>query len=350
MKKLTLADKLARKSFESDKFQQNWQAHYQAFGPILEPAFVDNYQAKIHLTAALNFISNRNFAKAGPKLKELEKYVETEEDKAAYLFFAGLYYEMMGNIPQAVELYDYANEYVHNFYLPYMKSARFHQQALEYDSALTGYDSVIESFDTNLPLTAQEKQILASAYTNRATCLTMMHRYDEALESMERAQALGVSLPDSASVEAILYAALGKEEKALHCLEQLKSASPAVFEKIRETVETILNRTNPAFFPVDMDDAKIEAFWVWFADYSDELKERLDLKQYEEAMAPVPKKLLETFPFLEEEPIVSLGQNEKGYVLELRDMYYAAVIVAFDKLLSVCPAKVMENWQFVVVH
>ena len=60
MKKLSFADKLARKSFESAKFQQSWQVHYQAFGPILEPAFVENYQAKIHLTAALNFISNRN--------------------------------------------------------------------------------------------------------------------------------------------------------------------------------------------------------------------------------------------------------------------------------------------------
>ena len=37
-------------------------------------------------------------------------------------------------------------------------------------------------------------------------------------------------------------------------------------------------------------------------------------------------------------------------VLELRDMYYAAVIVAFDKLLAACPAEVTENWQFVVVH
>lgn len=349
MKKLSFADKLARKSFESAKFQQSWQVHYQAFGPILEPAFVENYQAKIHLTAALNFISNRNLAKAAPKLKELEQYIETDADRAAHLFFLALYCEMAGNLPQAAEIYGYVNDFDHGFYLPYLKAARFHQQAVEYEAATAAYEKAIACFSADA-LTAQEKPIVASAYTNRTTCLTMMHRYDEALESMEQAHALGVSLPDSASVEAILFAALGKEEKALSCLEELKSASPAVFEKIRETVETIRNRTNPAFFPLDTDDAKIEAFWAWFADYSDELKERLDLKQYEEAMAPVPKKLLETFPFMEEEPIVSLGENEKGYVLELRDMYYAAVIVAFDKLLAACPAEVTENWQFVVVH
>ena len=37
MKKETLADKLARKSFESKKIQESWQVHFQAFGPILKP-------------------------------------------------------------------------------------------------------------------------------------------------------------------------------------------------------------------------------------------------------------------------------------------------------------------------
>lgn len=45
MKKEALADKLARKSFESAAFQQSWQVHMRAFGPILEPAFEGNYRA-----------------------------------------------------------------------------------------------------------------------------------------------------------------------------------------------------------------------------------------------------------------------------------------------------------------
>ena len=44
MKKETLAEKFARKSFESASFQKNWQIHMQAFGPILEPAFSENFQ------------------------------------------------------------------------------------------------------------------------------------------------------------------------------------------------------------------------------------------------------------------------------------------------------------------
>ena len=52
MNKQTIVDKLAKKSFEGAAVQKSWQAHMQAFGPILEPAFAENYQARIDLTSA----------------------------------------------------------------------------------------------------------------------------------------------------------------------------------------------------------------------------------------------------------------------------------------------------------
>lgn len=61
MKKETLANKLARKSFESKKIQESWQVHFQAFGPILKPAFIDNYQAKIFIVLSFYFFTcNKN--------------------------------------------------------------------------------------------------------------------------------------------------------------------------------------------------------------------------------------------------------------------------------------------------
>ena len=186
MQKESLADKLARKSFESKKIQESWQVHFQAFGPILKDAFIDNYQAKIHLTAALNHISNRNYTRALPKLQELTKFVETDADKAAYLFFAGLCFDMAGDTPNMMEMYISANEYEHNLYLPYMKVARVHQQCCEYDDAITNYEHAIECFETD-NLNKQEKTILASAYTNMASCYTMKHRYDKAKYNIEMA-------------------------------------------------------------------------------------------------------------------------------------------------------------------
>ena len=58
MKKETFAEKLARKSFNSAGVQRSWQMHMKAFGPILEPAFAEDFQTRIHLVNALNHISN----------------------------------------------------------------------------------------------------------------------------------------------------------------------------------------------------------------------------------------------------------------------------------------------------
>ena len=67
-------------------------------------------------------------------------------------------------------------------------------------------------------------------------------------------------------------------------------------------------------------------------------------------MTPISGKLLETFPFMEEPPFVALGKNEKGYVIELRDMYFVAVKDAFDILLEAWPEEVLGQWQFVVLN
>ena len=347
MKKETIADKMARKSFESAKFQQSWQVHMQAFGQILEPAFVGDYQAKVHLTAALNCISARKLNKGMAKLQEVKKHIQTDEDKALYLFVSGLCCEMAGDLPRMTELYDYANEYEHSFYWPYIKAAKFHQQCREFDIAVNDYMSAVNCFEGK-SLSEQEKTIVASALTNTATCLTMMQEYEHALQCLEEAGEMGVKIPDSASVEAVLFAAMGEKEKAESSLAQL-DGSPE-YDHIKETLDSIFDKTNPAFFPLETDAAKIEAFWNWFGEYCPTLEERLDCQQYEEGMTPIAEKLLETFPFMEEPPFVALGKNENGYVIELRDMYFVAVKDAFEKLLEVCPEAVLEQWQFVVLN
>lgn len=349
MRKETLTDKMARKSFESSKIQQSWQVHLQAFRPILEPAFVDNYQAKIHLTAALNDISNRNLSKGLSKLKELRKHIETDADKVAYLFFMGLYCEMAGDLQQMTEMYDYANEYEHNFYLPYMKAAKFHQQCSEYDAALAGYMNAIECFDLG-NLSDRDRMLMTSAYMNLASCQTMMHQYDDAMMSLDLAHKMNVKLPEINAVEAVLYAITEEKQKAENSLEQLKNTAPALYETVKISVETIFDKTNPAFFSTEIDSIKIEQFWTWFEEYSPVLAECLNEQQYEEGMTLIAEKMLTAFPFMEEPPIVVLGKNDQGYVIELRDLYFVAICDAYDKMLSVCPKNLKESWQFVVKH
>lgn len=349
MKKLTLADKMAKKSFESKQFQESWTIHMQAFGPILKHAFVENYQARVHLTAALNTLSNRNFSQALPKLQQLQKYCETDADKTAWLFFMGLFCELTGRQDQMVQMYTYANEYGHKFYLPYMKVAKFYLEGHLYDKAEENYRAAIECFN-GTGLDARDKLLLGSAYTNLASCLAMMHRLEEAEDALGTSRSLYPNAPGRAALEALLLALRGEKTQVDAVLAQLKEYDPAAWESVKESTDKIFAGTDPLFFPAALDDSKIAAFWEWFSGYSSELKQKLDGEEYEEALSPVAAMLLETFPFLEEEPYIALGKNEEGYVLELRDLYAVGIMDAYQKLLQVCPEDVKSRWQFVVVH
>lgn len=349
MKKESIADKLARKSFESDKFQQSWQVHMGAFGPILQAAFENDYQAKVHLCAALNHISKRQLAQGLEKLKTLQKYVQTDGDKCAYLFFMGVYCEMAGNQEQMLAMYTMANEYGHRLYLPYMKVGKFYLNGHFYEKAEENYRGAIDCF-TARGLSQQDKLILGSAYSNLASGLLMMHRYEEAEAALTTSRSLYADAPGRAAVEAALYAVQGDEEKVKACLETLKGHAPAVYAAVKESAEKILAKTDPVFFPQLIADGVIEEFWGWFGAYAPDLKVKLDQEEYEAALTPVAERLLAAFPFLEETPNVALGRNEQGWVLQLQDLYAVAVMDAYEKLLAACPEEIKANWQFDVVH
>lgn len=48
---------------------QSWETHRQAFGPILEPAFDENQEARVLLIDALNHISRREVKQGMELLK-----------------------------------------------------------------------------------------------------------------------------------------------------------------------------------------------------------------------------------------------------------------------------------------
>ena len=208
MKKLSLADKLAKKSFENAQFQKSWAVHMQAFGPILEPAFAEDYQAKIHLTAALNHLSAKNTAQALPKLQLLEKHIETDVDRTAWLFFMGLYHEISGDADQMLSYYTWANLYGHGFYLPYMKAAKFFLSKRAFDRAAENYRAAIDCLNAAAP-GPQTALLLGSAYANLASCMIGLQRCDEAEAALESSRNICPNLPGRDAVEEILQATRG---------------------------------------------------------------------------------------------------------------------------------------------
>ena len=349
MAKESLANKMARKAFYRNDVQQSWKAHMQAFGPILRPAFADNFQAKIHLTAALNHISKGNLQQAMPKLQTVQNFIENDADKAMLLFALGVYCETASAQAEMAAYYSAANQCGHSFYLPYLKVAKYCLGAADYAPAEENFRKAIACFDT-AALSDSDKIILGSAYANLGSCLTMLHRYEDAWTALENSKTFCPEAPGRAAAEAVLHALKGDEAQVAACIATLESHSPEAVESVRTSTDKILAKTDPLFFEVSVDAGKMAAFWQWFAGYESELKALLDGEKYDEGLTPVAKELLAAFPFLENIPNVGLGKNDKGYVLELKDYYAVGIVSAYTQLLEVCPEDIKTRWQFAIAH
>lgn len=233
--------------FESAEFalRQSWEIHRQAFGPILEPAFVENQQVRILLINALNHISRREVKRGMELLKEIHPHCIYDEDKAAWAFFVGLCFEMGGAREQMLEWYEKAGELGHRFYLPYLKLAKAAHSAAQFEKAKGYYKTAIKCL---LEMSENDKDeiILGSAYINLTSCLTMLHQYTEAERAWEAAKQYPLQ-PGADATAAILYAAMGNREKTAAHIEQLKEKMPTWVVQTKEMTKQILNGTHPAF-------------------------------------------------------------------------------------------------------
>lgn len=234
-------------NFEKAEFalRQSWEVHRQAFGPILEPAFEENPQVRIHLINALNHISRREVKRGMEILKEIKQYCIYDEDKAAWTFFVGLCFEMGGAKEQMLQWYADAGKYNHRFYLPYLKLAKAAHAANELEKAKHYYETAIECL-LEMPENEKDEIILGSSYANLTSCLTMLHRYPEAEAAWKSTQAYPLQAGAYATA-AILYAAMGAEEKTQEYLNILKQNAPQAFGQIQTMTRQILAGTHPSF-------------------------------------------------------------------------------------------------------
>ncbi len=227
------------------QLQMSWETHRQAFGPILEPAFVENAQVRILVTNALNHISRRNIAKGLELLNQIKDFCIYDEDKAAWTFFVGLCFEMDGEKEQMLKWYEEAGEYGHRFYLPYLKLAKAAHAEAKFEKAKKYYQTAIECM-LEMPEIDLDEIILGSAYTNLTSCLTMLHQFNDAEDAWKRAQKYPLQ-PGADSTAAILYAAMGDSEKTAVHIENLKNEFPMWVDQTETMAQQILNGEHPHF-------------------------------------------------------------------------------------------------------
>lgn len=348
MKKQSLSDKMAQKSFNSPEIKKNWAVHMKNYGPILKSAFAEDYQARVSLCTALTQITSKNFPQALLKLNGLQKHLVSDADKAAFFFAMGLFCEYAGKYDEMAGLYSQANDLKHDFYLPYLKVAKYALDTRDYGKAEASYRAAIRCFPA--ALTDKDKQLLGSSYTNLASCLVMMHRYEEADAALASSRNLLPMFPGRAAPEAILHALWKESAELLSCLNSLKTLVPFAYDSIKKSTDQILSGTEPQFFAVPVSETKITAFWDWFSGTAADLTKKLDGQDYEAVMTAIGEHLLEAFPFLEQRPYVALGKNNTGYVVQLKDMYAVGVAEGYRKLLAACPEDMKIHWLFDVIH
>lgn len=345
MKKETFVDKLARKSFESAAIQKSWQAHMQAFGQILEPAFVDDYQTRLDLTAALNFISNRELKKGLKKLQLIENVCSTDEDKAAWLFCMGLCLEMANIKEDMIAYYQEAGEYGHRFYLPYLKIAKEAHNDAVFEIAEENYRKAIQCLRED-KLDEQKRIILGSAYTNYASCLTMMHRYEEAEEALKKSKEILPEQKGRAATEAILKAAKGDAEKAYYFTDIIATQIPVSYEVTKKMVNDILEKKHPHFNWITLPEGRVEAFWDWFVSNEVSLLKKLEMEDYDTVFQMIQPKLKEVFSFMERDLEFGIEPREGFYQITFADFFMVSLEQGYKELIEAVPKSLTKHWGF----
>ena len=345
-----LAEMIAKKAFNTPKFQQAWQVHMQAFGPILAPAYADCCTAKVHLIDLLNSISRGDIAKAKTVMERLTGSCgcDTPAEKALLCFLQGLCCEVSGDRMGMFGLYTQAGYHGHHFYLPHLKCAKFAHESGQLDIALAEYCKALPLI-REMPEGPGRQKLLGSALTNTASCLTYMHRYQDAETLLKEARQTG-PVARIETVEAVLLAALDREEEMEACLVALAEANDPDYDHILDLVTKIINGQDPHFTAQPVDKEAVAAFWQWFAENEKHL-----LTLYNERGEELPEEFISLlcehmepcFPF--EHPPVELGSVESDDLPEViffTNSFNRSVNAGYGTILEACPADIAGRWNF----
>lgn len=315
--------------------KHSWEIHKQVFGTILEPAFKDDPQVRISLIAALNHISHRDIKRGMEVLYSIKNACICNEDKAAWAFCVGLSFDMIGAKKQMTVWYKEAEKYGHGFYLPYLKIAKTAHENAKYDEAHKYYMIAIDCLKKN-DFSSNKPILLASAYSNHISCLTMMHRYKDAELELNNVSSI---MPESISVAAVLYAAIGNADMVSNLLKALKAKLPELGENTEKMTELILMGAHPHFSVVPVEPFNISTFWNWFCENSSCIDEK-----------SLSEQLIMAFPFMNREPGPEIRINGSKKMIVFHDFYAVGLHYGYSQLIRECPAEISDEWTFTIVH
>ncbi len=338
-------DLLSKKAFESKKIQESWKVHQNAFGPILNDAFKEDYKTKIDVCAALNMISNRKLQEGYQKVTSLYDKCQCNEDYALFYFMLGLCFEMANQKEDMASAYLKCCEYEPNFYLPFNKAAKFMHEIGEYEIAAGCYQKGLDIL-TLLEDNIQNKTLIASTLVNFATCFTLMHEYEMAKELFDKSKLLHEVMVGRSGSEAMLYAALKDEEQMKCCLEKVKVETPQIYEHIKKESEMILNNKNPHFTNLDVDLKAVETFWNYFETNQLEMYPLFISEDESKYPLSLYEQLNEVFIHVNRPVDLHIEIDHDVVVVVLHDGYCMSKTHGLIQLLEHAPKQMKAKYRF----
>ena len=222
----------------TENFQKSWDTHMEAFGPILGPAFMNNFEAKVHLVSALNSISKNEIQKGFAKLSIIKDMCSCNEDFAVFYFSMGLGFELSGMQKEMCRCYEECVKYEPDFSLPYLMIAKCAHSAANLEYAEKNYKKCAEFLEKeNLP--KQTPFVRASIYTNYFSCLTSLGKYEKAEKILKKSEEIFPDMPQRLHYAAILYAYMGNLEKLFEYMEKLKNTNMELYLATKKLIEEL---------------------------------------------------------------------------------------------------------------
>lgn len=344
-----MKNKVLENSAYQEKFQQAWNTHAAVFGPIMEPAFVNNSEARTHMVAALSQIGKNEPAKALQTLKQLEKHLHTDADRAAHFYLVGLAMERSGKKDESMGAYIRANTFRHDFYLPYMKVARAAHGDMEFDIAEENYLRAIACLE-KMEQNPQHRTLLATACANLAGCCTYMHRCEDAEKYLARSHEVLPTQEGRESVTAMLAAVQGQAERAEENIAALDTYNPKLAAATREQTEAILSGKNPHFATKEADTQALIAFWQWFIRNEKTLFNLLSNKNVSLLSEMLQEQLEPIFAPAQLQLAFGVQYDGKVFTINMCDRYSRTARAILSQMLALRPELLPDRWAFRIIH
>lgn len=338
-----MVEMMAKKAFESEAFQRSWRVHAQAFAPLLDEAFSHSCVARVHLTNALNHLSRREVAPAFEKLKALEEVCSTDADHAAWCFFVGLGYELLGRAEDMCTFYRQANAYGHGFYMPYMKVAKMAHDDGMHQVAAKDYLTAALLLEKRRD--AATTPALAACYLGCAASHVMMHQLSEAEAFLQRARDTQPDSRGSAGIAALLHAARGEADAAQDMLAAARRKGELAPD-LEAMVRGMVQGTHPHFAAQPVLAHRIPLWWQRLAEQLETIERLLRAERGEEVFAMMSPQLQSIFPTGMDAPDYGLYMGERGLEVTLCHRFSRTLQAGYEALLAACPEELRARVKF----